>query len=279
MKSMELVNTAANYIDTLSLDEYVKIKNKGHYLNSKLHDFTLFHVMRDILSAQPYNFRRDAIINNDEKLKILCRRKTQEYEHQILESVKSAKQEEHEAHEKFRLERYQSFPFNRVNSGNDWFNCKVHNVEEIFPEQVHGDWPRWNKLRMKAGYKTQIITLSTGEEFIVNWSKQALGIRALDIIDFTTENNSNYIEKRTILGNSNSSISRPISVNIDVLGKVMLVSFYTVRSAYETLHPEYAYSTICAKTKDNKSQEDIDSAFKGYAKGALNICGIYRHSL
>jgi hypothetical protein len=279
MNNSKLIDIATKYIETLSLEDYLTLKSKGHHLQSKVQGDVLFYFLRDILSEEKYKFRRDAITNNDEELKRLCRNKISVYNRHILDIAKENKQQEKYVRENARIERYNSFPFYRVNTGNDWFNFKVKNVEEIFPEQVHGDWPKWEKLRMQAGNKTQIVTLSSGEEFIVTWSKQALGIKTFDIIDFTTEDDSCYIKKNTILGNSNCPVSRPLSVNVDVLGKEVLVNFYTVKSAHETLQPEYAYSTICAKTKGHKSQKDIDNAFKGFAASGVNICGIYRHGI
>lgn len=88
MNDSKLIDVATKYIETLSLEDYLTIKSIGHHLQSKVQGDVLFYFLRDILSEEKYKFRRDAITNNDEELKRLCRNKISLYNRPILDIAK-----------------------------------------------------------------------------------------------------------------------------------------------------------------------------------------------
>jgi hypothetical protein len=241
----------------------------GKYEANSIYDsFNLFYLLRDKLVIQGVH-RRLVCENHDELLHI-CRQKVRKiYENERANALKEQKalaEKRAKEIELNRIERYNNYPFLPVIDDNNYYGCKVAEIKIINTTDVYGDWTTWHKIGMEAKRKVQELTLSTGDIFYVAFSVSAQGVKQFDIIDFTIERGTQRIVRGSIKGGENDTSSRPITVfNID---------FTTHKSAYKALQPDYAYSTICNKTRHEVDQDKIDEAFKGHHSRSIYLQGL-----
>lgn len=242
----------------------------GKYEINELYDsFNLFYHLRDKLVTQRVH-RRIVCDSYDELLHICKQRVRNIYGNERANALKEqtiqAEQRAKEIELK-RIIRYNNYPFEPVIEGNNYYGCKVAEIKTINITDVYGDWVTWHKIGMEAKRKVQELTLSTGGIFYVAFSVSAQGVKQYDIIDFTIEEGTQRIVRNSIKGGHNDTSSRSITV--------FNTYFTTHMSAYKTLQPDYAYSTICSKTRHETNHDKIDEVFKGHHSRSIPLQGLH----
>ncbi|HGS4606499.1 TPA: hypothetical protein ACMDTS_003481 [Vibrio cholerae] len=171
--------------------------------------------------------------------------------------------------------QYDMYPFKTVRENNIVVSGKVSDVESISASSMHTlsqqiGWSMWTNTGMRSGKKLQVIHLHDEiEPYYVTWSKEAIGVRQYNIVDFKWENKNGFrvLIKNTIEGHGEGfGGSKPITINS--------IHYPSIKSAYSRIQPAVSYSTICTRLRKNMSPEDAFYLSNQRADSDINKLGV-----